>query len=1274
MSEQESKYVDILTNLLNLDILESNDQKDESIGYLIYLFFNKYDPLDDLDQLDGYVELWLVQHFDISQGNYNFKDTSVEIWEQLFEGITNNDKEKEDTDYTEIILIIQLIISFCKINPINLQKLSNTPKIKEYFLTILDHHKDRDQVNILRNKLTEIYSMLLAVNNNTRQVLKIINTLPDQYAFNILENIGSNLNNLLFANQLIFKNHYHHIFIPINKSKNVKDCTIQFWLELNNISSNRIMTIGDNLILEIRDSKLCLCNQEFMLALFDNFNFETETLYHISLTYKNENNEWSLYINNELINSMILFDGSLPNSNSVEIGSIICAFKLYSLKIWSIVLSEDMIKFTNQLGPLYNPIISSNDGYWGVSNTFEDCYLQRIFITSELTNINYEEFLNHIKQLALKNVVLDYNIEETIDEYNDERSQHFQLHFDYEDKLTLGKCLYSRTDNIRSKLIATNFFKEIIYRMQRGQSSDELFQYTSLIITFCQDPKLNTIFDKSIGFNVLAQALNECYVENFKSSLSIRFLKLFLKFCGWEFNNMERSTIQNLNAYKHLILNSSLWIYHKKGNASLDKENLEVLRYLFFHLSYMLNDTFSMDYNMTQLKRLNTFQDLCFQIYYSNNPILLDLSEDISITLSHFITKDFSKENFKLTWHFVLLCLENNALSNISIFCDTLSEVSDHCVLVNDFKTLNIIPVHLLLHILNHFCHKKLPIKGIFRMLLQQLSYEETVLKKCTKKNGLRLIFSTLIQCNIDGLFEIVPMIFNFGLNKEISSINSNNCPQDQLTTNKIKLPFLILSINLVEWMVQNDILITQSQDLNDFICSYLSNLFIFLRDNNDSVNIKSSNILPVLEDLLITLTQSNNNNIYLKPSTVLIDFISDNTVENIKSDANIGKFSSNICGFYQFFDDNYLKHHNLKECNYLDLTFFKTILPEVISKLLLNESVLLMELQGNNSMIQDILELLDNFKSYYLMIMCDFKTIKQLYELLFICGEVINLNEPPTSKISARYHYLLTFYSKLYCWLILNKKIRWSKDQFDLFYTNFVKYQATIYGFKPHNKVSDISQFILFMSLYQLCKGVTPPMLINSTRALITFNNKQLDTILGHMYQDNNILREFLEGFLSCSDEIILEKINDISQSILNEKSISIYKGRLLEDLNLSSQSKMVSESDFNKKILERKQKYCNFIHSESKILNTLMIQEVTLSTNKTNKILWKMCNNFLVSQEEKEKILKNTINKLNEEMRHIKNTRSGITDKTMTIGTEENYERMRIKLVPLYDSNFNK
>lgn len=1267
MSKLTIERVNNLAKILTLDFIDIEEKGDFTENEILEQFLVSCEATGDLDHIAQYVEvLWLIRNFKISYNNDNFDLSDLQVWQDLFNYMTENE--------IEIILILQLIISLCKISIINLQKLSSCTEIKNILKSFLFLKENPIEMSsLVTKKIVELYSILLSTKTNSREIFDISQQLPSPNAFSIFYNISyRNLNELPFINQLIFQNHYHHIKSPPNKNSKIRDYSIQFWIELNNVTSNRIMTIDENLIVEIRDEKLCLSNQEFMLAIYESFNFELATSYHISLIFKHNTNEWTLYVNNELINTLTLFFDTRAALNSFEIGSISCSFKLYSLKIWSIEMSSVMIKFINKLGPHFRPVINSNDGYWGCCNRLDENFMEQMYIWSESTHIPFEQFEKNIKQLTLSNLLIEYDIENTIMTYR-KPSKNFEIQFDYEDDVTLGKCFYLEIDNIKSKFIAINIFQSIIYNIETSNSPEIIFQYVSLIITLCKDPQMMLYFKKSVGFDQLNYILHKDFIDKFNRGLPISFLNLFLSFCGWNFTTVEDSMLQNLDAYKHLIMDFNLWNFSSK----LDKndETVEVLRYLFFHSSIMQDDNNFQEYNIKQLRKLETFPNLCYSLYYNKDDCLEDISNEIILSVYNFIVNDPSCNNFKLAWQFLTLFLENNDLDNVKIFGDALNQVTDHWITINEFNVSNTVPIHLLLNIISVFCHKKLPITFLFKILLQELSFERDFCINFMKKNGIKLIFGTLTQCNVNELFDLIPMILQFSINKQLVSDSIRyDVPNIQSATSDANLPFLYLSINLIEWMVQNDILISSDRDLDEFIKSFAQEVINCVKEDERG-NTKYSKILPLLLSLLATLTNPTNTNIYEVSANVITKFISSQVIECLKLPQSIGKLVVNLSGFGSFFDGNYIKLRSSEDSNFLDLIFFKMLSSQIITELLSDENGLLFELENNVHMIQNILELLDIFKSYFLIIVCNPETTRRIYELLFICGEVLLSSFPKSTKALNRYHSLLTFYSKSYCWMVLNNSTRrWSDDDFEKFDTNLVKYQAAIYGHVPLNKVSDIAQFLLYTLLYQLCKGRNSAMLILAIRALITFNSSNLEATLGHIHKQNLVLRTFLEEFLSSSDEIIIRKVHRIMDPILSENSISVYKGLMVKELSINLEFKYIDEDELNKMIITRKEQYGNFIHSESKTLNESLMQGIQATTNKTNEILWKKCNSYLISVQENIKIQENKINKLNGEIEHILYIRNGDTIRSLSIDTEENSERMRVKLIPLYSRNLKR
>ena len=1265
MSLLTNKRISLLKNILNLRIIPNNENE-SSIDILLAVLLTKFDKRNNLDCITEYVESWLLTHFDTSYGTDNFIMSNPKNWQYLFESL-NMTKDIDVDNDLECILISQLILSLCKISIINLQKLANSPEVRSILQKCIFAFKyDNDNglsIPIETKKLIELYSKLISVTCSTKEVMDIVSELPSNISFKIFEHMCFYMSNLSLMNHIIFENYCNHIVLQKGVEIQIKNITIQLWLELNNIIHNRILTLDGDLIIEIQDGKLCLCNHEFIIGLFDSFTFDSKVLYQISLCYEYSNNEYSLYVNGDLKHQLAIFKNTIPKVTYVDVGSTTCSFKLYALNIWSMKMTEDVIKVTYNLGPTYNPQMSSNDQYWGIIRNFQDDYLEILYFKMESTNLSLEEFYQHLKSLTLKNLVFHYDLENTIEQFR-KHSTLVELNCDYGNKLNLAKSYFLYTDNLQSKLITINIFKIIVFNIQLAKNQEIILQYTTLLINLCNDPKLLLFFQKSVGFDLLAHILYQSYIENFKKGLSIEFLNLFLQFCGWNFVNIENSMLKNIEAYQHLITNLDLWL---KPLKSHENGNTELLRYIFFHISMFQDGNKYRKYNSVRLKKLDVFTTLCFYLYHNKNQIFQEIDNTIVFTLHNLIINDSSKENCTFIWQIIILSLENDKLHNISVFVDSLDCATKHCKTVNDYSVWNTISINLLFSIIISMNLKGLKISVLLKILFQKLSVEKTLCKNFLKQNGINLLFGVLTKCNINCLFDILPMMLKFSTNIDIcKSFYMDNAVDFQYSDFGSRLPFLCLCLKLVEWMVHSSMQISPEKNVPKFLHIFLSKIIDFVGSDENS-NINNSMLLPYLSSLLFTLLNLNNPELYQDTSKILINFISARVIKAIKLKQDIRVQLENLCGFRTYFDRDYLKMHSLQNSDFLDLIFVQIILPHVLKELLVDELKLISELENNIQMIKNILELFDKLKSYYMLITDSSTIITQSYELLFICGEIILPMNPPSTKLLSKYSMLLSYFLIYYCSMVLNNNINiWNISDREMFDLNLVKYQSSIYGVSSHNNLHAVIQYLLFVLIYRLCLGQSSKMLIPAIRALLIFNYERLGDLIKTVDQSNELIKNCFEEFLLSDEEVILSKTDTIVDLVLNDTTLSFYRKKVNEYSNVWSKTDQILKEDLNKIILERQQRYNDFSRSKSDMLNMSLIENTKEKIKIINDMLLKKCNNYLIKIQEGRKIQENRKRQINFEIRHLWDMRDRKKINNMTIDNEENSERMRLKIVP--------
>lgn len=251
MSLLINELIDLLKSILNLETI-SNNENTLSIDVLLTKLLTEYDKACNSIYVTEYVELWLITYFDISYKTDNFIMSNVKNWQDLFDSLKVIESIDVENDMTQI-LISQLILSLCEISIINLQKLAISSELRSILQTCIFDSKftddSRNSVPIQIKNMIKIYSLLLAVTCSTIDIMSIINTLPSNIAFMIFDNICCNMNNLSLVNQIIFENTHHHIKFQNDVDPQTKNITIQLWVELNNTTHQRMLTLDTDLII-----------------------------------------------------------------------------------------------------------------------------------------------------------------------------------------------------------------------------------------------------------------------------------------------------------------------------------------------------------------------------------------------------------------------------------------------------------------------------------------------------------------------------------------------------------------------------------------------------------------------------------------------------------------------------------------------------------------------------------------------------------------------------------------------------------------------------------------------------------------------------------------------------------------------------------------------------------------------------------------------------------------------------------------------------------------
>ncbi|QLG71545.1 hypothetical protein HG535_0B05890 [Zygotorulaspora mrakii] len=894
-----------------------------------------------------YIDSELAQRFELSTTDLHFTMNDLDSWSKLLLCSSGS---------IEYALCLQIIISLSNMSLMNKMALKKLGKLKSNYLDKLLSFIDGDSILVVE-KSTELFSLILTVCCEPTDIFQLYNNFQARAASHTLNSLAAQLSDPLSQNYLQFENCYKTFKIEPNE---YSQYTLQLFIEFNNVTSNRVMTIGRDIYLEIKEGQFCISNDEFIVALFTEYEFQEGILYSIAVVLDSDN--ISLYVGGSCVGKICLFEGSMMGIEQFDLGSMICSFKLFRFFIFNDIYTEDSIKILHAFGSFVKASFAKNTDLHDVRPILADMM--------NCSSRSLEEQVEEVRKQNEKNLITDLNpLEESSS--GDHQKEHAVEGL--VDHITMGKCYIYRGANLLPMFASVNCFLFILCSLENSKSMDDLFNYLSHLMTLLRNSHLRNWFQKAYGFSLLSHILLTKAVKKMGRSLPIQFLNLFQEYCGWDFSNITKSLINDEIAYQTLVLNIDLWYFHKDKSFENDA-GLEIIRFLFFQIASLLENSKYQHYNSQKLRRLNILGRLnntqhLFAERYGTPNIIKDLESELSHVYYGLLKDDFSKKNIQWLLQFSYFELKNGFSSNSEISLIALDRFCIEMLNKNDMRAIRVfsesVSPKFLVMLLNEITVSKgnpmIALNILFKLLLiNKLAY-----KNFAKSGGLELIFHILrgaARFYEDIIYLLY--LYSFGdYNLDPDLKVSEEFQNEAVPENNIIVmrEAFLLAVELLEWAVINDIKESFPLDLESFICIFLKKVSILLRNakNFSPLSPCSSALFRLLQDLLITLTKPQNSQVYSDSSRILIDILSERTIHSIKvlNHWEFERFFNELVGSYTGAGNGTPSLE--KKVSYFELSFVHSILPSIVRQIS-GLKKLYEDLAKNTYMMANVLLLLD--------------------------------------------------------------------------------------------------------------------------------------------------------------------------------------------------------------------------------------------------------------------------------------------------------------------------
>lgn len=1251
-------FIEILTNYSNLDRNSGND-------------VDSYQLCD----MRTYVDSELTSRFQLSNTDLNFVTNSSVSWLNLLESHLNS---------VEYALSLQIIISLTNISLLNKMKLA---RLNDFKLKLFERLSTTENMDVLvKTRLTELYSLVLTINCNPSDLLELYIHFNLEPMCQTLNSLAAQLSDPLSQNYLQFENYYKIYKVPNNENIQY---TLQFFIEFNNVTSNRIMTIGRNIYMEMKEGHFCISNDEFIIALFEEFEFEAGVFYSLSLTI--DKDEISLYVDGNFINHISLFEGSVTSIEQFDLGSMICSLKLFRFVTFTNTMPEESIKVIYAMGSTFRNTFENKIDMHGIRLTFGDAFLEKISTSTRSSGISLDSLLKKTEHINKNNLLIDFNPSDVIS-MNISKEQDCLVRFRDEDEeeviddLAMGKCFLYKAADLLSFFTSIDCFRIILCNLEKSEDMDELYNQLSHLMTLLQHHHLRNWFQKEFGFPLLSHILTSKVIKKMGKSLPIQFLDLFQEFCGWDFSNITNSMIENEVAYLNLVLNFDLWYLDSVGDDE-SYAGIEIIRFLFFQISNLLETSKYHNFNSQKLRNLNVLERLCnnqhlFAERHGYPNIFDELKDDLSSVYFSLLKDNLTKGNIQWLLQFSYFELKSGFYRNSEVAMNAVDLLCTESLNKNDTTAIRIFadsisPKFLLMVLDEVVLNKRNPIVTLnilFKLLLlHQLAYKNFV-----KSNGLDLLLSILKSANASHYEDIIYMLYrySFGEYDVDPHLKASEDLQDESIHSQSTLvmkELLCLAISLLEWAVINDIRNSFPLDLENFIIMFFKKISILLSSSQTLAAFDPliSPFFLTLSDFLITLTKPQNTSIYESSARMVTETISKNVMQAAMT-LNTSDFERHLDALTipSYSETNTLSADSVKHHSYLQLAFVRVILPVIFKDLNELGSILPTRLRQNTYMLSNILVLFNHFKQQFAVIRLEGYFYVNTFECLLSCVEIVdengNRNQKNVTKSSLCDALSFSIVTLLYP-ILYEKSQDYSALQ--IFYKSIQDHSATLFAFNHGACDTDLISFLLQFLLTQVKVKQHTSNIIRCIKCIVAQRWKDIRIISESLNVDgtSDIYKIFIQ-LSSYEDESDISTLLK-SEILSNDPPSEHFIKYALKRIRLKGSSKIIKESQLAYDILESKQSIMELKYANMEKRHTLFRSDNLSLDRRLRTVQKKHYTNFVTDMEEDVVVHKNQYSSMAFQFKLTSSIQQNTAcDCTWGLDSVEDFNRMKGRFVPFW------
>ncbi|SMN20157.1 similar to Saccharomyces cerevisiae YCR032W BPH1 PProtein homologous to human Chediak-Higashi syndrome and murine Beige proteins [Maudiozyma saulgeensis] len=1279
---ENQRLLDILSSILSLT--QSNDDSETSIREDFNIIFNNSpfsntEPIDNINKLDSYIEEYMVTLFITYNTNNNFIFSNTDKWIDLLHlhlTTTTND----------YIIALQIILYLTNVSFINRQALAYQQSIKTALFKLLALTSEFREQNIKHSRtiqfqLTELYARILSINCRPREIVDIYDKILPFNQHQLISTLGNHISDPLLQNYLQFEN--SSLSLNAIDTQHDNTITLQLYIEFNNVTSNRFLSLGDKMFFEINQGRFTVSNFDGVIESICDYEFEIEKEYLLIIEISNE--KVIFYTEGYYINSIVLL-GETPLKNclmELTIGSMISSFKLFKLYAWNVELPIEVIKMIYLLGPLYQNSFMIPYDYNGISSSVDSSLFREVYQNSEVaTYSSYDGFLDILKIWDTKSLLIDLDIENLIGKYH---TDGFICQFNDDSSTVLGKCYYFHNSNIASIFHSVNFIELTIHAIESSENWDDIYNRTEELIILLREPTLLNWFVTEHGFSILSHTLKLC-VKKFQQGLSIQFMDLFLNNFCTNYESLQDLLIKNEFAYETLILNFELW-YFKSDDETIKNTELELLRFVFFHINLLITSSKYSVHNMNILLKYKIVSRLLSFVHNNSTLELSLLHSDINSMISPLLYYGISHSTLKMVLNFSFLELENRNPSNSILCLDFIDSVLEYSLADSNAGYLAL--VHQLVHprtlllLMSELVKLGLSPLRPLQILARLFSSNRALFVSFIKSNGIFLLLRIFTISPEQEYLGIVHSLF-------LSSLGMNNNPStDEILHDYFLLPkniniispeFLLLSLTFLDWVVFNNTKLKNFTELDNFTEKYCSQLIdnnlcsIQHPFNNNVVHPQVIKMLTLLLQLHISFECSKNKDYCFRSVLVTRNIIALSIYDTIHVAPN-SEFEDLLTKVMFPLKSTLLDEEELAHDSYLDLSFFYSILPAIFDKLL--ESNIIKT--GKLLVHSNVVTLLSIFLNYFMTIKVKVSFLLDFFDILVQCVQhkpKISIFHFHNTKDESDIDHLFSKFSYLIVYLQLTKQLKWNEKEVNRFCDILERNCSIIFSKKRNIGNHTLTAMYYIFLQCQLNEHPSMPVVCHTLRSILKFKESDVSHIISVLDPlHKNEIRNSFNVFLESRGDEGLAHILSLDEFLLNDSKITQFSNICKSEASILSKRLSYDGDKLSNKV------YCNKVKDQKSLQKN--VTTLYDDFNEKNKALTKRfifsgnkaMIDLLSDTDEASNYYTNILYRIKINFLHVHKVRNSSDPQILwRLDGVENINRARRKLLPAHAYNNNE